>query len=780
MSTYVVDVILRREIAVSCRVVARSCRWCLSFATSMFTSKQRGGPRAFLPSFPAPKIPLILSVERQNGQSGQLLLTCNSLSEQQFNHCLTSPLPSSIASRVSQAANSVTWKMTTSMLACGKANAPASLKIASRTFSRSYVHPTANNGKHAARNEDSAMQRELLVNVLNANATRRDAKQYLARFKNAPNKSQSGPKPDLYSLIEERNARHRRDQDRLDKVGVNLGGLYSPARSIADAPQFTSEETPQQPKVPPREELHIALACIKSPELIDDDALDGLAVTIAQLVKLDMRMILVLDINVHNIQADGYSGSLPDVKGLRKTFAQQADRLCDAVDRHNPEGARSVPNALEVVEDILVNGSDATELNITMPNLLLDPLRRGMVPIVPALAYTQSGQLKQVPAPEIMTALSQYLVSVNESDEADTDTKPLLSLDRIIVLDPIGGIPSKDRDHGAHVFINLEQEFNPIMKELLEYGDSAEKDANSSRIPAFYDQHRENLDMVRKCLNILPPTSSALIATPREAASSSRTGNTQSPMLGAGTRRQKNPLIHNLLTNKPLISSSLPAARFTHAWDDPTEKPQPTETSTVLRRGMPLIIIPAADRLLGWQRPADGTTSLSLDNDSRVDLPRVVHLIEDSFRRKLNVQNYLDRVKGRIAGMIIAGNYEGGAILTWEMPPGVNDPSRLVPYLDKFAVLQSSQGSSGVADIVFQAMVRTCFPQGVCWRSRKDNPVNKWYFERAGGSWQIPDSNWTMFWTGSDVPENKQKWNDYVAVCSSIQASWASDGKKDD
>lgn len=172
-------------------------------------------------------------------------------------------------------------------------------------------------------------------------------------------------------------------------------------------------------------------------------------------------------------------------------------------------------------------------------------------------------------------------------------------------------------------------------------------------------------------------------------------------------------------------------------------------------------------------KPSSGQSSLDIGTDAQVDLPRLVHLIEDSFRRKLDVQHYLSRIHGRTAGLIIAGAYEGGAILTWEQPPGTSDPGRLVPYLDKFAVLSSSQGSAGVADILFQAMVRTGFPQGVCWRSRKDNPVNKWYIERADGHWQIPGTSWTMFWTGEGVVENQERWEDYVGVCRSIQASWA-------
>jgi amino-acid N-acetyltransferase len=173
-------------------------------------------------------------------------------------------------------------------------------------------------------------------------------------------------------------------------------------------------------------------------------------------------------------------------------------------------------------------------------------------------------------------------------------------------------------------------------------------------------------------------------------------------------------------------------------------------------------------------------------DDPRIDLPRLVHLIEDSFSRKLDLRHYMDRVNGRLAGLIIAGEYEGGAILTWETPPGMPDYgspegiSRMVPYLDKFAVLKRSQGAGGVADMVFNAMVRTCFPNGVCWRSRRNNPVNKWYFERSRGTWKLHDSNWTMFWTTEGVPENEQTFKDYEGVCRSIEPSWADKQKPAD
>jgi amino-acid N-acetyltransferase len=151
-----------------------------------------------------------------------------------------------------------------------------------------------------------------------------------------------------------------------------------------------------------------------------------------------------------------------------------------------------------------------------------------------------------------------------------------------------------------------------------------------------------------------------------------------------------------------------------------------------------------------------------------------VHLIEDSFSRQLDVPHYISRIESSLAGIIIAGGYEGGAILTWENPPHKSPlTAPKVPYLDKFAVLKRSQGAGGVADIVFNAMVRNCFPDGVCWRSRTDNPVNKWYFERAKGTWKIPGSNWTMFWTTEGVEKGDDTFLDYEAVCRSVVPSWA-------
>ncbi|KAM0718543.1 hypothetical protein Q7P37_005613 [Cladosporium fusiforme] len=659
--------------------------------------------------------------------------------------------------------------MTTSMLASGKANAFGALKksaaglTAAHESTRQFGNAAGprRNGKPPAGRveEDPQASRDLFMNVFSANATKRDAKQYLSRFKDP---KVSPPKP---SPQDEKNARHRRDQDRVDRMGVNLGGLYAPARAIADTPQFTRELLPE--KVPiKRKTLHTALVSLRSPESLDDELLDGIAATLSQLVRLDMRILLAIDcVDLGPIHHQ-------DLHGRRQMLSEQGERLVQAISDHSPEGARFVPDAMGCAD--MADSLGGTGVHVNMPKLLLHPLKRGAVTVVPTIAYSESGHLTSTSLAETMRALTAQLSGqgVSPTIGRNTEYPDPVSLDRIIMLDPVGGIPSKDRGDGAHIFINLEQEFDGISKELT--------DGNTGNPVAQYRQHLANLDITRQCLSMLPSSTSALIITPEEAAVSSR-GRSAGEPIRTGTRQQKNTLIHNLLTNKPMVSSSLPLERLPSSSGsngDSTQAARPA--ATLVKKGMPLTIIPSADRWVGWTAPSSGYTTINLREDPRINFPRLVALIEDSFRRKLDVEHYLDRIAGRTAGLIVAGDYEGGAILTWEQAPGSNDPTKIVPYLDKFAVLQTSQGSAGVADIVFQAMARTCFPHGVCWRSRNDNPVNKWYFERAAGSWTIPNSNWTMFWTGGGVVENKDRWEEYVAVCSNVAPSWADKGQRPD
>ncbi|KAL4897935.1 mitochondrial amino-acid acetyltransferase [Aspergillus ambiguus] len=653
------------------------------------------------------------------------------------------------------------------------------------------------------RAREKLLDREFFLSLLNSASTKREAKSYLARLR-----AQHSPKPQ----------QKQPEKDTTDPFppplpsGVNLGSFYGASRSVYDSPVFRHDSTPTPRREVPEERLHLALIKLTTPQLLDDYIIDGVAKTLSQLHRLGMASCVVVDPG---------AGDHPNV--LRKIAAEQADRLSNAIDAQPDSKSAHLDSVLSL------SVADPDTPTVLSRKALLSPMRDGHIVILAPIAYTED-----VPKAVIVSAESAVLALTKElaglATRPDPDEDPWLtaqrigdlqkevSLDRVILLDPLGGIPAFSGPQTSHVFINMEQEYDDIEQELLRVRESATSSneqsgrsrsdtnlssiADSNPISKFANQevvsvppeqeavlpglrleeravdgHLGNLSLSQKVLAMLPAASSGIITSPVEVANSAMAPQTTPSGLAVGTRRQRNPLIHNLLTDKPLLSSSLPVSRRAAMNGRRGSLTGPSSHTTFVKRGMPLTIIPNP-RVQVWT--AQTRPRMSLDDPS-IDLPRLVQLIEDSFNRKLDVQDYLDRIHDRLAGLIIAGEYEGGAILTWELPPGVEDDgsaaseARMVPYLDKFAVLKRSQGAGGVADIVFNAMVRTCFPNGVCWRSRKDNPVNKWYFERSEGTWKLADTNWTMFWTTPGLPDDSQRFRDYEAVCRSIQPSWADD-----
>ena len=286
-----------------------------------------------------------------------------------------------------------------------------------------------------------------------------------------------------------------------------------------------------------------------------------------------------------------------------------------------------------------------------------------------------------------MLALTRELAGLERKHDPDEDPRVTaenfaalqkeVSIDRLIVLDPVGGIPAFKGPQRAHVFVNMEQEFKDIEAELQEAMTSLESFVSpdiesdlsaaamgSNPISRFVatevtplptQQHKpmignggvmsnalkghiENLRLLQQTLTLLPPSSSGIITTPRDVANSARPQQDILSVSQVGTRRSKNPLIHNLLTDKPVYSSSLPSERLGQTTPSIVQ-------STFLKRGMPLTILPDP-RVAPWSPDSPSGQHLTLD-DPRIDLPRLVHLIEDSFDRKLDVQNYLKRVNGR-------------------------------------------------------------------------------------------------------------------------------------
>ena len=513
---------------------------------------------------------------------------------------------------------------------------------------------------------------------------------------------------------------------------------------------------------------------------------------------------------------------------ISKLSTNQADRIVNVIEEYGGQGARRIDNVIGIFpvdEQMLPSVKIQGSIQISDRDLLLSPLQRGSIPVLAPVGFDSRLQsLVPVNANELILALTRDFAGLQRDPRAEENDSKVkekvkksrkhISLDRIIILETLGGIPSANRVNDSHRFINLEQDFDSIRNDLMAaeaealqnsslhfspplsgnvsplsnppsksgpreskigeskiLQDAHSADTNLRHLNTSF--HLENLDLVRHTLALLPPSSSALLTTPGAVANSQSRPPAASQGPRVRTRRQRNPLIHNLLTDKPVSSSSLPSNRLRNPSAQALSTTIRSSPATFFKRGMPVSIIPDPF-VQKWAPPSAANPSINM-SDPRIDLPRLVHLIDDSFNRKLDVLHYLNRIKDRVAGIIIAGEYEGGAVLTWETPANSSDDvaRHMVPYLDKFAVLKRSQGAGGVADVVYKAMVRDCFPDGVCWRSRKSNPVNKWYFERAKGTWKMPGTNWTMFWTTEGVEFNDEVFSNYEKVCRAVKPSWA-------
>ena len=647
------------------------------------------------------------------------------------------------------------------------------------------------------------------MDVLGSTATKREAKAYLSRF--------SASTPTAQHLI----------QSSSDKrgVGVNLGNLFVSIRAVDEKPVFSQTGSQTSFGSQALESLHITLVKIRAPHLIDDLTMRGIGHTISQIARLGMSPVVVVD---HE------DGQQRKSQVAAKLAIHQADRIAEVIEAYGGQGARRLDSVIDIpsaCEQLLPSTRSVGEVLVAHRELLMVPLRRGTISVIAPIGFNSKAQkMETVAANEVILALTREFAGIQVMPLADEDTQKMTeeiltlqrqtSLDRIIILDPLGGIPATERGQGSHVFINLEQDFGAIRRDLLIVGNtqiqdlksaehflqrqdishastlnksfsktSADKPANKTsqgqehavtperaedHLTQFNMQiHVKNLDLVKDCLKILPASSSAFLITPYAVANSQSRPPSASQGPRVRTRRQRNPLIHNLLTDKPIYSSSLPPGRSPNPSSQVLQCTVTSHPATFCKRGMSIGIFPNPFEH-PWLPPSSLNACIDL-SDPRIDLPRLINLIEDSFNRRLDVAHYLSRTKGRIAGIIVAGEYEGGAILTWETPPGfpADDPNHIVPYLDKFAVLKRSQGAGGVADVVFKAMVRDCFPNGVCWRSRIDNPVNKWYFERAKGTWKMPGTNWTMFWTTEGVETGDEVFLDYERVCKAVVPSWA-------
>lgn len=368
-------------------------------------------------------------------------------------------------------------------------------------------------------------------------------------------------------------------------------------------------------------------------------------------------------------------------------------------------------------------------------------------------------------------------------------------VDKFFLLNHSGGIPSGERNENAHVFINLSQEYGSLSKSLSTKIDLMAKEINDNSANLYdqmkivfhkqelqrnhkqYHDHLEDLEIMNSVLSVLSLSSTGLITT-----------------LATASKLAKNPVLYNVLTDRSMISSSLPrfkrVANSDVSWYElAIDKRLPEDSSdgplvtTVLKKGVDIKVfdyrVLTNENSIGLPIGFDNQEISMQKSCERVNLEKLKAIIDQSFNRKLDLVHYLNRINGRIASIIVIGDYEGLAILTYEGPTDAQ-----FPYLDKFAVMPHLKGSLGISDIIFNLMFKK-FPHELVWRSRRDNVVNKWYFQRSVGvidlSMDIGEGNrkpsiFKLFFHGDPHDgsgfDNVKRLKEYAAYVRDIEPSW--------
>ncbi|MBZ0171863.1 MAG: hypothetical protein K8E66_05740, partial [Phycisphaerales bacterium] len=117
-----------------------------------------------------------------------------------------------------------------------------------------------------------------------------------------------------------------------------------------------------------------------------------------------------------------------------------------------------------------------------------------------------------------------------------------------------------------------------------------------------------------------------------------------------------------------------------------------------------------------------------------LDREKITDLLERSFSRSLDAA-YLDSVGD--ASVYVGGDYTAIAIIKRR------DAGH---YLDKLGISEQAQGL-GLGATLWNRITRD--HPNLFWRSRPENPANKWYLSRADGMHRTPD--WLVFWYGPDA-----------------------------
>ncbi|KAL1670809.1 hypothetical protein GGF50DRAFT_93804 [Schizophyllum commune] len=570
------------------------------------------------------------------------------------------------------------------------------LAAAARTLSRQTAahkapYATVRGAPQPLTSEDGIppSDNDFILSILRANPSLRDSKNYLASFGPKPVPAPTKPSRQTETLL----TKEQTAAERSEKRARDLQALHA-------SPVVQSILNPVKRRT----------ALVKMQGPFTDVQLDSVARGLIYLKKLGLVSVIVVE-NDELVRGD---------EGERAAITEETMRVVRALERLGA-AARPVlgamvrlgpdPDAVQVDPRVPVPEAHTRPFDLVT---LRSALRAGEIPVISPLALDSFCRSVRVDANDVIGALAKGMVDAAgiEASQGAAEEEEVISNEvdltplRLMIINREGGVPSYARHGLPHLLINLESEYEYIHDTFQD---------------PWHHTHRtalSNLALARTCLAYMPPTSSAVMVSHRSPSS----------------------LIGNLITNKPAVSSSLP-----HALLQGNRRLSPA-TPTLLRRGLEIRV---------------------LRDTSAIDRSKLTALLQQSFGRELNADAFYSRLEKTLDFVIVAGDYVGAAVVTREGPSSPTTPAP-VTYLDKFAVLPSHQGD-GTVDFLWVALHDETYGLGLpfsanpnggrggqgeacdlVWRSRADNPVNKWYFERSSG--HAREGNWVLFWCDAEKP----------------------------
>ncbi|KAJ3117519.1 Ribonucleoside-diphosphate reductase large subunit [Phlyctochytrium bullatum] len=425
------------------------------------------------------------------------------------------------------------------------------------------------------------------------------------------------------------------------------------------------------PTTTPFHSHHIGL--VKLQAHLRRPQLDAFAGTLLQLQRLGLSPVLLLDFELSALLGVGPVAAAGGVhhthrqrprfggRGYRERVGMVGEcfRVAEAVDVRGG-GAFAVPSEV-FVED--------GEAGVTMgrAGVVEAAVRLGRIPVLAGIVGGEGGRSVVGGAGVCLAALARGM--------AGAAMVKIFSIN-----DGVGGLKGGEGEPLA--FVNLADDHGRLVEALGYKGEAAQV---------------HELETVGAGLAELPARASAIVASAEGS----------------------DALVRNVITDKPVSWADLYHGTTTGDGFDAGA------TTGWGVGGMPLTVV---------RRGLNVGVHERLET---VELEKLKGLLESSFRKTLAVPEYWDKIRGKLSCVIVAGDYDGAAIVTEEGEGGA--------YLDKFAVAPSSQGL-GVADILWTHL-KAKYPD-LFWRSRADNPVNKWYFDRSSGNVKLPGGRWVLFWYG--------------------------------